>query len=126
MTAPTKPPAPARPKLATLGQRVGLADLSIAKTTMPRTDASWRGSTKSSSERGYGWKWQQARKLFLQEHPLCVMCEAAGLVVAANVVDHKIPHEGDQKLFWSRSNWQSLCTPCHSGEKQRQENRDAR
>lgn len=124
MTAPAKPPA--RPKLATLGQRVGLADLSIAKTSMPRTDASWRGSTKNSSERGYGWKWQQARKLYLQEHSLCVMCEAAGRVTAANVVDHREPHRGDQKLFWSRSNWQSLCTSCHSGAKQREEKRDAR
>ncbi len=121
-----KKPAPARPKLATLGQRVALADLSIAGSIQARTDASWRGSKQSSSERGYGWKWQQARKLYLQEHPLCVMCEGAGRIVAANVVDHKEPHRGDQKLFWSRSNWQSLCTPCHSGAKQREENRDGR
>lgn len=120
-----KPSTLARPKLGTLPQRVSLANLSIAKTTMPRTDASWRGSTKNSSERGYGWKWQQARKLYLQEHPLCIMCESVGRVTAANVVDHKIPHEGDQKLFWSRSNWQSLCTSCHSGAKQSEEKRGA-
>lgn len=126
MTNSSKPPAPARPKLATLAPRVGLADLSIAKTIMPRTDASWRGSKQSSSERGYGWKWQQARKIYLQEHPLCVMCAAIGRVVAANVVDHREPHRGDQKLFWSRSNWQSLCSSCHSGDKQREENQDAR
>ncbi|MEO4040348.1 HNH endonuclease signature motif containing protein [Hoeflea sp. CAU 1731] len=39
----------------------------------------------------------------------------------AKVVDHIIPHKGDRKLFWDRSNWQPLCTPCHSSKKQRQE-----
>lgn len=126
MTRSSKPAASARPKLATLKPTVALADLSIAGSVQARTDASWRGSTKSSSERGYGWKWQQARKLYLQEHPLCVMCEAAGRVTAANVVDHKEPHRGDEKLFWSRSNWQSLCSSCHSGAKQREENRNGR
>ncbi|MCT9125512.1 HNH endonuclease [Cupriavidus gilardii] len=29
------------------------------------------------------------------------------------MVDHIVPHKGDSKLFWSRSNWQALCKPCH-------------
>nr|WP_312862137.1 HNH endonuclease [Rhizobium sp. P32RR-XVIII] len=41
----------------------------------------------------------------------------------ANVVDHRAPHRGDKRLFWSRSNWQPLCTPCHSSRKQSQERR---
>jgi 5-methylcytosine-specific restriction endonuclease McrA len=45
-------------------------------------------------------------------------------VTAATLVDHKLPFRRgdgsiDEKLRWSRSNWQSLCTPCHSGDKQR-------
>jgi 5-methylcytosine-specific restriction protein A len=36
----------------------------------------------------------------------------------ASLVDHKTPHRGVQRLFWDRSNWQPLCTPCHSGRKQ--------
>lgn len=35
------------------------------------------------------------------------------IVEAASVVDHIVPHKGDQKLFWRRSNWQSLCKRCH-------------
>lgn len=31
----------------------------------------------------------------------------------ATVVDHIIPHRGDNKLFWDKSNWQSLCKRCH-------------
>lgn len=126
MTRSSKPAPAARPKLGTLPQRVGLADLSVAGSVVARTDASWRGSTQTSAQRGYGYKWQQARAAFLLEHPLCDMCERAGRVVAANVVDHREPHRGDQTLFWRRSNWQSLCTSCHSGEKQRQEASDGR
>jgi 5-methylcytosine-specific restriction endonuclease McrA len=126
MTRSSKPDAPTRPKLATLGQRVGLADLSIAGSVQARTDASWRGSTKSSRERGYTWKWEKARKRFLQAHPLCCYCEREGRVTAATVVDHKIPHRGDMKIFWDESGWQALCVAHHSGAKQREENRDGR
>lgn len=72
----------------------------------------------SSRERGYTSKWERERGVYLKAHPVCVFCGSA-----ANVVDHKTPHRGDKKLFWSRSNWQPLCTPCHSGRKQSQEKR---
>ncbi len=58
---------------------------------------------------------------YLAEHPLCVMCEAAGIATAAGVVDHIIPHRGDRVLFWDRGNWQSLCTEHHDSAKQRME-----
>jgi 5-methylcytosine-specific restriction protein A len=67
----------------------------------------------SSSERGYSYKWQQAREGFLRAHPLCVRHEARGEVVAATVVDHITPHKGDKALFWQRANWQPLCKRCH-------------
>jgi len=66
----------------------------------------------------YGCKWQRARASFLRDHPLCAFHLARGAVVTAMVVDHKIPHRGDRKLFWDRKNWQSLCKPCHDGVKQ--------
>jgi 5-methylcytosine-specific restriction protein A len=31
----------------------------------------------------------------------------------ATVVDHIVPHRGNQKLFWDRKNWQSLCKTHH-------------
>lgn len=67
----------------------------------------------SSSARGYGYKWQQARDDFLREHPLCKKHEEKGQLVPSSVVDHVIPHKGDMSLFWSRSNWQALCKTCH-------------
>lgn len=51
------------------------------------------------------------------------MCKDRGLKVLATVVDHITPHKGDKILFWSKSNWQPLCTHCHSSRKQREERR---
>ncbi|MGH3850135.1 MAG: HNH endonuclease signature motif containing protein [Pseudonocardiaceae bacterium] len=42
------------------------------------------------------------------------MCKQGGRIVAAELVDHIIPHRGDQKLFWDQmKNWQALCELCH-------------
>jgi len=72
----------------------------------------------SARERGYDTKWQKEAKAFLAANPRCCMCGAP-----SQLVDHKTPHRGDKRLFWSRSNWQPLCTPCHSSRKQREERR---
>ncbi|MFT3664632.1 HNH endonuclease signature motif containing protein [Piscinibacter sp.] len=101
-------------KIRRLGDRVALADLSVAKP--PK-----EGGRGSASERGYDWKWQKARRAYLAKHPICVMCEQRGVVRQATVVDHRVPHKGDQTLFWDRANWQSLCQPCHDGPKRAQE-----
>lgn len=63
--------------------------------------------------RGYTVKWRKARDVYLRKHPLCVKCFAEGRFVKATVVDHIIPHRGDQHLMWAESNWQALCKPCH-------------
>jgi 5-methylcytosine-specific restriction enzyme A len=103
-------------RLTTLKPRVSTAP-SRLKVAEP---GSWRAG-KTSTQRGYGYRWQQARAAFLARHPLCVMCEQAGRVTAATVVDHVVPHRGDQRLMWDESNWQPLCAPHHSRDKQREE-----
>ena len=69
--------------------------------------------TRSASRRGYDSRWQKASRAYLRENPLCAECMRNGRYVQATVVDHVIPHRGDQKLFWDKSNWQALCKPCH-------------
>lgn len=69
---------------------------------------------ESAAKRGYGSRWQTARKQYLMQNPLCVDCEKHNLVTAARVVDHIVPHQGDQTLFWDRENWQGLCKSHHS------------
>lgn len=68
----------------------------------------------SAAHRGYDARWRAARKCYLANHPLCVECEQLGLLAAASIVDHIVPHKGDPKLFWNESNWQALCTQCHN------------
>lgn len=77
----------------------------------------------SAASRGYDARWRRARKLFLAEHPLCIECEATGRVEAATVVDHRIPHKGDQVRFWDVSNWQPLCQPHHDRKTATQDGR---
>ncbi|MCG2586507.1 HNH endonuclease signature motif containing protein [Massilia sp. TS11] len=122
--------------LKTLGPRVGALPIRV-KSVAP---GSWRQPDASSAQRGYGYKWQQARAAYLKAHPLCVFClRDAGVTATelpdqiaqcvekriappmASVVDHKVAHRGDMKLFWDRDNWQSLCPSCHSSVKQRME-----
>ena len=89
----------------------------------------------SSTERGYGYKWQKSRDGHLREHPYCAMCSTDQRPVAATIVDHKIAPKlkdakdsGDPvrikaawKLFWNPKNWASLCKFCHDSTKQRME-----
>ena len=91
----------------------------VVSSHRPHSD-SWRDG-KTTAERGYGWRWQKARRFHLSAHPLCVMCEAEGRVTAATVVDHIIPHRGDELLFWDRKNWQSLCKRHHDSDKKKAE-----
>jgi 5-methylcytosine-specific restriction enzyme A len=67
----------------------------------------------NAGSRGYGWQWQQARERFLARNPLCVECQARNELTPATVVDHRIPHRGDEAIFWDVSNWQALCKRCH-------------
>jgi 5-methylcytosine-specific restriction enzyme A len=68
----------------------------------------------SQRERGYTRQWEKARRAFLAQHPLCVMCKAEGRATSATDLDHKIPHRSDQALFWDAANWQPLCHAHHS------------
>ena len=72
--------------------------------------------TRSAGGRGYGSRWQRESRAYLRSHPLCVECMKQGQYTKATVVDHIVPHRGDQKLFWDKNNWQALCKPHHDRE----------
>ena len=84
-----------------------------AAKALARRHDSRRGS---STQRGYGYAWQKARAGYLRSHPLCIQCESNGMTTAATNVDHRVPHKGDQELFWDKTNWQALCASCHSSK----------
>ena len=80
-----------------------------------------RRARESETRRLY-WtaRWRKLAKAHLDQHPLCVMCEAECSVVPATVCDHVTPHRGDVDLFWSGP-FQGLCKTHHDGAKQREE-----
>lgn len=73
----------------------------------------------SARERGYDARWQAERAAFLAANPCCRRCPAP-----ATVVDHIMPHKGNQALFWNAANWQPLCASCHNRAKQAEERRE--
>lgn len=78
---------------------------------------------RSAATRGYNSRWSKARKAYLSEHPLCAECLRRGKYTEATVVDHIKPHRGNQELFWDKSNWQSLCKPCHDRKTGREDSK---
>lgn len=85
------------------------------RSGLPRIDVALADKRRpNANARGYTYAWSLASKRWLDEHPLCVECMRRLLTVAATVVDHIIPHRGNRRLFWDRTNWQSLCETCHN------------
>lgn len=73
----------------------------------------------SARERGYDSKWDRASKAFLArpENKLC----ACGCGAPADVVDHRVAHKGDKRLFWNQRNWQPMARRCNSRKAARSE-----
>lgn len=61
---------------------------------------------------------KRLRPAQLAKEPLCRFCARRGITTPATVVDHIDPHRGDREKFLDPANLQSLCKPCHDGEKQ--------
>lgn len=68
--------------------------------------------------RGYSTAWQKYARAYLKRHRWCELCTHRGRNVRARVVDHIVPHRGDQRLFWDPANHQPLCGTCHNSAKQ--------
>jgi len=86
--------------------------------------AAYDTNRPTARQRGYDVRWQHAAKAFLAMpgHRLC----ACGCGRVANMVDHIVPHRGDMRLFWDRTNWQPMASsPCHSSSKQSLERKRA-
>ena len=77
---------------------------------------------RSAHARGYTRQWQKARIAYLAEHPLCVDCREEGRVTPATVVDHIVPHKGNDRLFWDEANnWAARCKSHHDAKTARED-----
>lgn len=74
-----------------------------------------------SRARGYDRAWERLRARHLANNPWCVFCLRKGIVTPATVGDHIETIEDRPDLRLDDDNVQSLCKPCHDGEKQRQD-----
>jgi 5-methylcytosine-specific restriction enzyme A len=63
-------------------------------------------------------RWKRARLRFLQDHPLCRLCEEQGIIKAACVVDHRLGHQRQDwhGRFFDETQWQALCLNCHAAK----------
>lgn len=57
--------------------------------------------------------WRKFRKQYLETNPLCVMCDAEGIITPATVLDHikQVRKGGDP---YDTDNVQSLCSKHHN------------
>ena len=103
------------------GQLVANGRCQAHAVSRQQTYDRYRGSRQS---RGYDDRWARRAATFRQSHPLCGMrangiapvmstCHDTGRITIGTVVDHVVPHRGDQELFWNESNWQTMCAACH-------------
>lgn len=89
-----------------------------------RTQGKAKDRRLTSTQRGYGSRWQKASQAYLREHPLCVgypLGVHGAVAVGAECVDHIIAHKGDMGRFWDSTNWQPLCLSCNSVKAAKQE-----
>lgn len=71
----------------------------------------WRGSAAS---RGYDAWWTDYSKARLAEHPLCVDCEARGLLEPAALTGHIVPGWVAPERFRDPTNHKSQCVSCNA------------
>ncbi len=60
-------------------------------------------------------KWQNTRKAYYSQNPLCEACKENDLIVAGEVVDH-IKEINDGGARFDFENLKTLCHPCHNSK----------
>lgn len=62
-------------------------------------------------------RWRNLRLQVLREARYlcqCAACAKRPVPLIADTVDHIVPHRGDPRLMWDRSNLQAMSAQCHS------------
>lgn len=104
-----------KPRLGGLSSRIGASPRDERERSRQRDSAAWRQWYKTA-------RWQKLRWAILTRDLFtCRMCRRVVADTSQLVADHKVPHRGDERLFWDPNNIQCLCKPCHDREKQRTE-----
>ncbi|EPE99521.1 HNH endonuclease [Rhizobium grahamii] len=114
-----------KPRLKTLGSRL----TPISPSTRQEAEAQ-RSRERDQSQPWRAWyksnRWRKLREEVLRRD--LYTCKQTGVLCIGKhpadnspVVDHKIPHRGDERLFWDVNNLQTVSKAYHDSEKQKQE-----
>ena len=93
------------------GTRHALAADTPSMADIPKDDAAMERKRVYCSRR-----WRRLRNWILDRGPLCVACEAQGVVRAAQAIDHIVPLRDAPDRAFDESNLQPLCHACHNAK----------
>lgn len=109
-----------KPLITKLAPRLGYAQGNERERSRHRdVTQPWRAWYKTSRWQKLRWS-VLVRDMFTCQRPQCGKLEAN---TSQLVADHKVPHRGDERLFWDEGNLQCICKQCHDRDKQREERR---
>lgn len=112
--------------MRTLGNRIGTTKPRLSTTRDVRDkryspDATVRGWYKSK-------RWQALRGQVLVRD--LYICQRTGVMLTGKApapdspaVHHRVPHKGDERLFWDINNLEAVSKEWHDSEAQREERR---
>ena len=77
-------------------------------------------------------RWIKQSNLFREKNPLCVACLQYGIITDCQgkdkngrpkgATDHIVPHKGNKRLFFDKTNWQTLCLMHHNQKSAKERN----
>lgn len=106
-----------RPRLTTMRSPLAGAKSEAARSQHRRVETPWRRWYDTA-------RWKRLRwSVLLRDLFTCQMCGRIEGDTSKLVADHKVPHRGDEALFWDAANLICLCAHCHSSAKQIEERR---
>ena len=106
---PTQPKRPCRypgcPSLATPGEQ-------YCPQHKTKTEQFYNKYQRPNDKNAYGRAWKRIRDSYVEQHPLCEVCQQHGRLVPTEEVHHKLPlADGGTH---ARDNLIALCKACHA------------
>lgn len=115
-------------KLKTLRLLVATMPPRVQSQRETRDKAQAQGNLNAYRQWYKSARWQRLRQEVL--HRDIYTCQHTGVILSGKapapdspVVHHKVPHKGDERLFWDINNLQTVSKAWHDSEAQAQERR---
>lgn len=86
---------------------------SIINKGVKARGGSWRQYNAAPEKRGYGAQWRQVRAWYINNHPLCQLCQEHGKITPAEIVHHRLPIAAGGDIT-APDNLEALCAKCHA------------